>query len=109
MTRESLTFEFHSEIPDLDSTLEQGAAQRLGELATAHSGMLGASISVEKLASVKEPYVFQARAVAYMGSYDVAAVEKAETADEAVRGALVRLERHISEYSASGSAGPEQT
>jgi ribosome-associated translation inhibitor RaiA len=91
------TFEFYSEVPDLDAGLRADADNRLRELAAGHTDLVGTSIGVEELTGATTPYRYQARVLVYMRLNDVVAVEKDETAEAALDSALDAVERQIRE------------
>jgi ribosome-associated translation inhibitor RaiA len=90
-------FEFQSKVPNLDNGLIVEVADRLRELAQGHDDMVGASVGLEELTGDTTPHRYEARVVAYMRPDNVAAVEKGETAVEALKGALEAVERQIRE------------
>jgi ribosome-associated translation inhibitor RaiA len=88
-------FEFYAEVPDPEYALRAEAENRLRELAAGHSDMIGASVALEQPAHGETPYVYQARVVAYIRPDNVVAVEKGETAETALKGALGALDRQV--------------
>lgn len=88
-------FEFYTQVPDPERSLRAEAEDRLRELAAGHSGMIGASVAVEQLTHGETLHVYQARVVAYAKPDNVVAVEKGETAEKALKGALDAVERQV--------------
>lgn len=88
-------FEFYAQVPDPERSLRAEAEDRLRELAAGHSGMIGASVAVEQLTHGETLHVYQARVVAYAKPDNVVAVEKGETAEKALKGALDAVERQV--------------
>ena len=91
-------FEFISEVPDPDDVLRAEALNQLLELAEGHDDIIGASVAVEELTGETTPHRYQARVVAFIRPDNIAAVEKAETARGALKGALTALERQVRSY-----------
>ena len=91
-------FEFYSEVPDPDDVLRADALNQLLELAEGHDDIIGASVAVEELTGETTPHRYQARVVAFIRPDNIAAVEKAETARGALKGALTALERQVRSY-----------
>jgi ribosome-associated translation inhibitor RaiA len=96
-TKTDFTFEFYSEIPNLDASLKTGTERQLRGLARDHTDMIGASVSVEELTGATTPHVYQARVVVYMRPNDIVAVEKEETAEAALQAAFETVERQVRE------------
>jgi ribosome-associated translation inhibitor RaiA len=88
-------FEFYSEVDFVDEELVAEVDERLRALAEGHIDMIGASVGIEELTGEKTPHVFQARIVAYVKPDNVVGVEKAETLEEALRGAVRAVERQV--------------
>jgi len=97
MSELDFQFEFQSEIPNSDNELIVEAEGRLRQLASGHSDMIGGSVALEELTGDITPHRYEARVVAYMRPDNVAAVEKRETAIEALKGALNAVERQVRE------------
>jgi len=90
-------FEFYSEVPDPDDVLRSEALNRLLELAKGHDDIIGASVAAEELTGETTPNRYQVRVVAFVRPNNIAAVEKAETARGALKGALTAVERQVRE------------
>lgn len=91
------SFEFHSEVPNLDLDLQVEAEQRLRALAKGHTDLTGADIALEPIAQAEFPFKFRARVVVYIRPNYLAASEQAETPSGALKGALEAIERQIRE------------
>jgi hypothetical protein len=95
------TFEFHTGIPDLrdafESELRAEAERQLLALAEGHTDLVGASVVLEQPAQAESAYLYQARVVVYGRPDQIAAVEKDETLEGALRGALDAVERQVRE------------
>jgi len=94
------TFEFYNEaaLPEaLESELRVEAENRLRRLTEGHTDITGASVSVDELTSSATPHRYEVRVVAYMRPEYVAAVEKQETVEGALKGALGAVERQVRE------------
>lgn len=90
-------FEFYSEIPDPDDALRAEAEKRLLALAEGHDDLVGASVTVEELTGETTPHRYKATVVVFKRPDNVAATEKAETSDGALKGALSAVERQVRE------------
>lgn len=91
-------FEFYSEVPDPDDVMRTEALNSLLELAEGHDDIIGASVALEELTGGTTPHRHQARVVAFIRPDNIAAVEKAETARGALKGALTALERQVRDH-----------
>lgn len=95
------TFEFHAEVPNLrdefEHELRMEAENRLYALAEGHTDLIGASVVLEQPAHAESAYLYQARVVAYGRPDNTAAVEKDNTPQSALRGALQAVERQVRE------------
>lgn len=91
-------FEFYSDLPHVTSEWRAEAESRLRALAEGESDLIGASVAVEEEAKGEDPpHVYQARVVAYARPENVVAVEKGETIEVALGGALDAVERQVRE------------
>lgn len=97
MATKDFDFEFYSEIPNLDAALITEAESQLRELMVGHTDIIGASVAVEELTGDSTPHRYEARVLVYVRPDNVVAVEKEETAELAVKGALDAAERQIRE------------
>lgn len=88
-------FEFYTEVPDADDALRLETDRRLRTLTEGHTDITGASVALEELTGETTPNRFQARVVVYMRPDNIASVEKAETAEGALKGALSAVERQV--------------
>lgn len=98
MTTVEFSFEFYSEIPDPDDALRAEAEHRLLALTEGHDDLIGTSVTLEELTGETTPHRYQATVVVYKRPENVAATEKAETAEGALRGALSAVERQVREF-----------
>ena len=97
MTNSDFSFEFYSEINDPEDTLRAEAEDKLLALTEGHDDLIGASVSMEELTGRTTPHCFKASVVVYIRPDNVAATEKAETAERALKGALSAVERQVRE------------
>jgi ribosome-associated translation inhibitor RaiA len=97
MVRLDFHIEFNIEVPNLEEELAVEAEQRLWLLAEQHTDLVGASVAVEELAQDDVPFLYQARVVVYIRQENIAAVEKAESVEAALKGALTAIERQVRE------------
>lgn len=89
------TIEFESEVPHFDESLKQEVENRLQKLARGHTDMVGAAVSVKQPAKTETGFIYRARIVAYVRPENIAAVEKDDTVEGALKGALKALEKQI--------------
>jgi hypothetical protein len=97
MGRLDFQFEFYSALEHLEDELIAEADGRLRQLAQGQTDMIGASVAVEELAGAETPFIYQARVVAYIRPDNVAAVEKGNSPETALKGALDAVERQVRE------------
>lgn len=93
-------FEFYTEIPDPGDALRAEARERLLALREGHDDLIGASVAMEEVtgggsAGQEQPYRYQARVVAFVRPENIAAVEKSDSAEGALNGALRAVERQV--------------
>lgn len=96
MPASDFDFEFYSPVRALDG-LRAEAERRLRKLAAGRRDMIGASVTVERPAHGETSFVYRARIVAYVKPENVAAVEKADSAEAALKAALSAVERQVRE------------
>jgi ribosome-associated translation inhibitor RaiA len=93
---EDFTFEFNNkEVENLDEGVIDEAENRLRSLAEGKGDMVGAAVAVKRIAHGETPHWFQARVVVYIRGEDIVAFEKAESPEQALKGALEAAERQI--------------
>lgn len=97
MTMLDFEFEFTSDIPDPDDALRAEAHDRLLALTQGHDDLIGASVTVEELTGETTPHRYEATVVVFKRPDNVAAKEKAETAEGALKGAVSAAERQVRE------------
>ena len=90
-------FEFYSEIPDPDDAFRGEAEKRLLALTEGHDDLIGASVTMEELTGEATPHRYEATVVVFKRPDNVAATEKAETPEGALKGALSAVERQVRE------------
>jgi ribosome-associated translation inhibitor RaiA len=95
MGRLDFHLEFQSEVEYVEEALLEETAVRLRELAQGHNDMIGASVALEELTRAGTPHVYQVRVVVYIRPDNVVAVEKAETLELALKGAVDAVERQV--------------
>jgi hypothetical protein len=88
-------FEFYSEVPDTDDALRMEADRRLRALTEGHTDITGASVAIEELTGEATPNWYEVRVAVYMRPDNLASVEKAETVEGALKGALTAAERQV--------------
>lgn len=95
---EDFDFEFYAGVPHVDLELQDEAERRLRELAVDRNDIIGASVAVEEQARGEDfPHFYRVRIVAYARPDNIVAVEKDETIERALRGALEAVERQVRE------------
>ncbi len=88
--------EFDSRIPHIEDELRPELERRLLELARGHKDIVGASAVVEELAHNRgTPFVYRARVVVYVRPENIAADEKADTPQAALKGAIDGVVRQV--------------
>jgi ribosome-associated translation inhibitor RaiA len=97
MTHVEFSFEFYSEIPDPEDALRAEAERRLLALTEGHDDLIGASVTMEELTGETTPHRHEASVVVFKRPDNVAATEKAETPEGALKGALSAVERQVRE------------
>ena len=97
VTDAQFAFEFYSGIPDPDDALWAEAEKRLVALATGHDDLVGASVTMEELTGGTTPYRYQATVAVFKRPDNVAATEKAESPEGALKGALSAAVRQVRE------------
>ena len=98
MTNMEFSFEFRSEIPEPDQAFRAEAERRLLALTEGHDDLVGASVTMEELTGETTPHRYQATIVVFKRPDNVAATEKAETPEGALKGALSAVERQVREH-----------
>lgn len=91
-------FEFYNdtELPDqFVEKLRAEAVQRLLDLTDNHTDIIGASVALRELTQAETPHLYQARVVVYMRPDFIAATEKEESSETALKGALSAVERQV--------------
>lgn len=91
-------FEFYTKVPDPDDALRFEANRRLRALTEGHTDITGASVAIEELTGETTPSRFRARVVVYIRPDNLASVEKADTAEGALKGVLSAVERQVREF-----------
>jgi ribosome-associated translation inhibitor RaiA len=87
--------EFHVDVPNLPDDLRQETIDRILELAEGHSDIISALVEIRQPAKAETSFLFAARVVLYMRPDSLAAKEKAETIQQAVKGAMDAIERQV--------------
>lgn len=97
MTMLDFQFEFTSDIADPDDALRAEANDSLLALTEGHDDLIGASVTVEELTGETTPHRYEATVIVFKRPDNVAAKEKAGTAEAALKGALRAAERQVRE------------
>ena len=96
MTLLDFTIEFQTGTSDLTEDLRIEAEDRLRELASDHNDLTGAAVAVTE-PSQGDSYIYEARVVVYKRPKNLASVEKDDTVEGALNGALSAMERQVRE------------
>lgn len=89
--------DYEAEVPSFPDELKAEIEKRLLDLASYHTDMVGAAVSVRTPGKGEMPFLFQARIVVYTRPEDVVAVKKSDTLQGALKGALSAIERQVRE------------
>jgi len=87
--------DFNIEDPNVGEEFNLEAEQRLRNLATGHSDLIGASVSLEKIVEAESPYLYQVRIVLYKRPEDIAVIEKESEPITTLNNALDALEGKV--------------
>jgi hypothetical protein len=94
----NFAFRNEASLPDqVEADLWTEADRRLRALAEGHTDIVDAAVAVEELTGDTTPHLYEARVVVYIRPEDIVAVEKQETAEGALKGALDAVERQVRE------------
>lgn len=97
MDNDDFDFEFYSEIPHVKDEYAAKTEQTLRELAKGHHDLIGASVAVEELAQRETPFLYRARVVVFIRPDNLAASEKGNAVETALKGALDAITRQVRE------------
>jgi ribosome-associated translation inhibitor RaiA len=89
--------DYNLEVSGVDDTFKTETEQRLRELASAHSDMVGAAVSLEKVADTTTYDVHRARIVVYKRPKDLVVAKQHADVMVALRDALDTLEKLVRE------------
>lgn len=89
--------DFNIETPNVEDEFSLEAEGKLRELASAHSDLIGASVSLERIVKTETSYLYRVRIVVYKRPEDIAIVKKDSEPMIALRNALDSLEKEIRE------------
>jgi ribosome-associated translation inhibitor RaiA len=98
MTQElDFTIEFNSELENesLEDDLFTEADDRLRKLARGHDDLIGSAVNLRKPAHGHTTRLFEATVVVYVRPENIAATEKADNPETALKGALDAVERQV--------------
>lgn len=87
--------DFNVEDPNVGEDFNLEAEQRLRSLASGHSDLIGASVSLEKLVEAESPYLYQVRIALYKRPKDIAVIEKESEPMTTLKNALDALEGKV--------------
>lgn len=92
-------FEYHSEVTNLPDDLRPQIEERLRELSEGHKDVVGAAVSVTKMEGKQDvDHQHRARVVIYMKPENRVAVEKHESAEQALRKAVDAVVRQVRDH-----------
>ena len=84
--------DFNIEVPNIQDEFALVAERQLRSLASEHSDLVGAAVSLESIVKTETPYLYQVRIVVYKRPEDIAVIEKNVEAMIALKDALQSLE-----------------
>jgi len=87
--------DYNVEVSDIGNEFKRETEQRLRELATSHSDMVGAAVALEKVADTQTYDVFRVRIVVYKRPQDVVVAKQGADPMVALREALDALEGQV--------------
>ncbi|MGB7873075.1 MAG: hypothetical protein WBL25_01735 [Anaerolineales bacterium] len=87
--------DFNIEVPNIEDEFNLEAEQGLRELASHHSDLTGASVSLENIVKTESPYLYQVRIVVYKRPENIAVVEKGGEPMVTLKGALDALDERV--------------
>jgi ribosome-associated translation inhibitor RaiA len=94
----SFAFRDEASLPErVEAEMYTEAEGRLRALMEGHTDIVDASVAVEELTGDTTPHLYEVRVVVYIRPEDIVAVEKHETAQGALKGALDAIERQVRE------------
>lgn len=93
------TIEFNSNLedPSVEDALFVEADDRLRALAAGRDDLIGSAVTIRRAARGQTPRLFEATVVAYIRPENIAATEKADNPESALKGALDAVERQVRE------------
>ena len=87
--------DYNIEVSDVGDEFKRETEQRLRELASSHSDMIGAAVSLEKIADTQTYDVFRVRVVVYKRPQDIAVTKQDSDPLVTLRDALDTLEEQV--------------
>ncbi len=87
--------DFNIETPDISPEFKREAEQQLRELAAAHSDLIGAAVSLERIVKTETPYLYQVRIVVYKRPQNIAVIKKDADPMLTLHDALNTLEENV--------------
>ena len=97
MGRLDFHIDFNLNVPDLPESLEIESSERIQALNKDRQDLIGALISLDEIAGVKDPFLYEARIVAYKKPENIAVSAKENSPEAALKQALSALERTVRE------------
>jgi ribosome-associated translation inhibitor RaiA len=87
--------DYNIEVSDVGDEFKRETEQRLRELASSHSDMIGAAVSLEKIADTQTYDVYRVRIVVYKRPQDIVVTKQDSDAMVTLRDALDTLEEQV--------------
>src|SRR5215211_9518271 len=87
--------DYNIEVSDVSEEFKRETEQRLRELASSHSDMVGAAVALEKIADTETYDVYRVRIVIYKRPQDIAVTKQDANSMVALRDALDALEGQV--------------
>jgi ribosome-associated translation inhibitor RaiA len=87
--------DFNIEVPEVGDEFRRETEQRLRELASSHTDMIGAAVSLEKVADTQTYDLYRVRIVVYKRPQDIAVTKQDEDPMVTLKDALDALEEQV--------------
>ena len=87
--------DFNIDVPEVGDEFRRETDQRLRELASSHTDMIGAAVSLEKIADTQTYDLYRVRIVAYKRPQDIAVTKQDEDPMVTLKDALDALEEQV--------------
>lgn len=89
--------EFNVEVPNMGDEFNREAERQLRELASDHTDLIGAAVSLERIVKSETSHLYQVRIVVYKRPQDIAVIKMESDPMVTLRDALEALEEKVRE------------